>query len=126
MFCTCSRSSTHTPPGRHSSRRLQLVQVTSNLRLVSGWLMKRALGCSLSATTAGMASPFGSLYGGALRDGVADALEFFRFVEKGSRPEALGDLAVRVGGVIGEHHHVELRRARMQLAQHVEATAFGE
>src|SRR5438067_9465290 len=123
MFCTCSRSSTHTPPGRHSSRRLQLVQVTSNLRLVSGWLMKRALGCSLSATTAGMASPFGSLYGGALGDGVADALEFSGLVEKGPRPESLGDLPIGVGGIVREHHYVELRCFGVQLAQHVEAAA---
>src|SRR4249920_1225444 len=109
MFCTCSRSSMHTPPGRHSSRRLQLVQVTSNLRLVSGWLTKRVRACTLSTMTAGMAFPFASLHGGALRDGVANALEFPGLVEKGPRPEALGDLPIGFGRVIAEHHDVELR-----------------
>src|SRR5919198_6617594 len=108
MFCTCSRSSMQMPPGRHSSRKLQLVHVTSCLRAASGWLMNRALDLNSSATTAGMASPFASCHGGALRDGVAHTLEFSGLVEEGPRAEALGDLPVRVGGVVRQHYHVEL------------------
>src|ERR671922_2735134 len=116
MFCTCSRSSMQTPPGKQSSRRLQLVQVTSNLR--SGWLMNRALDLNSSATTADMASPFASL-SAARRNDVAHTLEFSGLIEERPRAKALGDLPVRVGGVVRQHHHVELRRLGVQLAQHV-------
>src|SRR4026209_1107572 len=105
MFCTCSRSSAHRPPGRQTSRRLQLEQVTSNLR-ASGWLMKWtfALGLGCRAMTAGMATPSRLLAGGgALRDQVAHALEFGGLVEEIARAELGGKAPVRLGGEVRQH-----------------------
>src|SRR3954468_14760784 len=122
MFCTCSRSSMQTPPGRQSSRRLQLEQLTSCL-CGTGWFMNRSFLSTLSATTTGMASPL-LLHGGAVRDHVAHSLEVFGLVEKRPRAETLGDLAVGVGGIIGQHHDLELGRLCVQRAKHVEARAL--
>src|SRR5581483_5289890 len=114
MFCTCSKSSMQIPPGRQSSRRLQLVHFTSNLR-GSAEFMNWLLG--LKATTVCMASPLVS--GGG--DDVAHAVELFGLVEQRSRAEALGDLAIRIGGVVGQHDDLDLGRLGMQRPQHIEA-----
>src|SRR6185503_15306328 len=115
MFSTRCKSSMHSVPGRHSSRRLQLAQLTSNLAptgLKAGWM----------AITVLMASPL-DVYRGALRDGFAYALEFPAFVEEAARPEPPGKLAVRVGGKVGQHVEIDFGRLRAYRAQHVEAAA---
>src|SRR5688572_9804327 len=95
MLSTRSRSSAQTPPGRQSSRRLQLPQVTSNFAFVWFIGVKVGLATGLSAMTAGMSAPFGSRgSGGALRDEVAYALDFAALVEKIARPELGGEAPV--------------------------------
>jgi len=65
--------------------------------------------------------------GGALHDDFAHALEFPALVEKSARPEPPGELAVRVGGEVGQHVEIDLGRLRAHRAQHVEAAgAAGE
>src|SRR6185503_16835418 len=118
MFSTRRRSSTHTAPGRHSSRRLQLAQVISNLALTG-------LKLGLMAMTAGMALPLLRL-DGAFGDQLAHALEFPALVEEAARPEALGELAVRIGGEVGQHVELDLRREAADRAQHIEAAALGQ
>src|SRR5574341_1820324 len=125
MFSTRCGSSRHTAPGRHSSRRLQLEQVTSNLR-VSGWFMKMTLRSTATAAADCMRPP-GSLFSrGALRDDLAHALELPALVEEIARPEPLGELPVRVGGEVGQHVEIDLGRDLAPRAQHVEAAAFAE
>src|SRR5688572_29030697 len=114
MFCTCSRSSAHKPPGRHSSRRLQLVQLTLS---GSGLLTNCARGLGLSWMTACMGISL-------LNDHVSHAFELARLVKEAAGAEALGDLAVWIGRMVAEHRHVDLGRLRMQGAQHVEAAAL--
>src|SRR5688500_18070779 len=100
MFSTRSRSSAQTPPGRHSSRRLQLPQVTSNLALFIG--LKLFLGWN--ARTAGMSAPLGSRGdGGAAGDHVAHPLDFAALVEKIARSELGGEAPVGLGGEVGQH-----------------------
>src|SRR5687768_9280073 len=104
MFSTRRRSSTHTAPGRQSSRMLQLEQVTSNFGFIG-------LKLGLIAMTAGMAIPFGSLlWGGALRDDVAHAAELLALVEELTRPKPARELAVWIGGKIGQHVEIDLGR----------------
>src|SRR3972149_4070398 len=103
MFSTRCRSSMHTPPGRHISLRLQLEQVTSNLRAplgISVGFMKMAFWLGLKATTTGMASfPCSARVDrGALCDHFAHALEFAALVEKIARAELAGEGPGRVRG----------------------------
>ena len=106
----------HSPPGRHSSRRLQLAQLTSNFG--GGGL--EALGV-LMAMTAGMASPFSVMAAARCGEDLAHALEFLALVEEIARAEPLGELAVGVGGEVGQHVEVDLGRLAAHRAQHVEA-----
>ena len=64
--------------------------------------------------------------GDAPRDQVAHALEFPVLVEHRARPEPPGELAVRMGGEVGQHAEVDLRRGDVHGVEHVEAAAFGE
>src|SRR3954471_21635302 len=131
MFSTRFRSSTHTPPGRHISRRLQLEQVTSNLRGV--WIVA-VMVFFLTKASAGMRFPLGLRLGGALGghlaralgEEVAHALEFFTLVEKAARAERLGELAVWKAGEIRQQVEVGLGYLRLNGAQDVEAAACGE
>src|SRR5262245_21545352 len=115
MCSTRCRSSAQMPPGRHSSRKLQFAQVTSNFWVFFiGWM----------ATTLAMAPSLFS--GGALRDDVAHACELLALVEKIARAQPLRELAVGVGGEIGQHVEIDLGRLRTHGAQHVEPAAFPE
>src|SRR6185369_16035130 len=105
------------PWGRHNSRMLQLEQVTSNFFGAAADLM---------AVTAYMALLLLASGGDALRDDVAQAVEFPGFVEKSSRAQPFGDLPVRIGGVVREQVDVDFRRPVMQRAQHFEAAAVRE
>src|SRR5580765_1610692 len=130
MFSTRFRSSTHTPPGRHISRRLQLEQVTSNLRAplgASAWLMKMVLRTGLIASAADMMGlPSLRLSSGAFGDRVAYALEFAALVEEIGCPQGRGEPAVGKCREIGEKIKIDLRGFGMDRAQHVEAGAAGE
>ena len=43
-----------------------------------------------------------------------------------ARPEPPGELPVRMGGEVGQHAEVDLRRGDVHGVEHVEAAAFGE
>src|SRR5581483_2607035 len=132
MFSTRSRSSRQ-PPGRQSSRRLQLEQESSAVRLPAGasaCAMKMVLaGLVLSWATAGMKGSLRfsvQLRGGALRDHLAHALEFARLVEEIPRPEAQRVAAVGLGSKVGQHVEVDARLLPVHFLQHVEAAALVE
>src|SRR5688572_10734646 len=59
--------------------------------------------------------------GGALRDELPRAAQFPGLVEEIARSEPLRELAVGIGGVVGQHVEVDLGRQRAHRAQHVEA-----
>src|SRR4026207_626594 len=98
MFSTRCRSSMHTPPGRHISRRLQLEQVTSNLRGASVLVME----ILLSGATCMMGLRSMRLSRRAFREHVAYALEFPALVEEIGCPQRRGELAVRKRREVGE------------------------
>src|SRR5687767_137724 len=104
MFSTRDRSSMHTPPGRHISRRLQLEQVTSNLRaslLVISIFLRTAAGMAVLPSVLRLA--------GTLGDELAHAVHIVGLVEEAARAERLGELTVRVGVEAGQHVDVDLR-----------------
>src|SRR6185503_21050716 len=105
MDSTRSRSSRHTAPGRHSSRRLQLAQVTSNFGV--GFIGRKLCLRLWMAMTVAMTLPSLKL-GGACGDQVGHAVEFLALVEEASRPEPLGELAIGVGGEVGQNVEIDL------------------
>src|SRR5688572_727141 len=96
MFSTRETSSMHTPPGMHTSRRLQLEQVTSNFCAASVLIMLAFL---RTATVAMVLSP---LVLNLCHD-LEQTLEVVGLVEEAARTQRVGKLPVREGGVAGKH-----------------------
>src|SRR5574339_706948 len=118
-FSMRSRSSSLRPAGRHSSRRLQLEQVNSNLRGAAiRWM---------AVTACIRCSSLRSVLGGRARgDDVAHALEVRCLVEETLRAQPRGELPVRLGAEAGQHVEHDVGRRGMHRAQHVQAVALRE
>src|SRR5688500_11700404 len=117
MFSTRAMSAAHSMPGRQSSRRLQLEQVTSNFACI-GILRWTAF----SAMTAGMAwLPLMREIGGALGDHIAHAFEIAGFVEEAAGSQPLGLAPVGLRGKVGQHVERDARGLAVHLDEYVEA-----
>src|SRR5512135_647631 len=124
-FSTRSRSSMHRPCGRQSSLRLQLEQVTSNLR---PWACSSTtLADCFVAIARSMDAPLLSVQVACARfERGAHAVEFGGLVVEAARAEPLGHAPVGLGGEVAEHQDLDVGRALRERAQHVEAAAVGE